>query len=215
MEDEDDTSLQNDILNGDENSFDYEHNSSKVRTNTKDRQSNGGPKHKVTEDLQSLIISNNPQNNIQFTYSQRMNTQMEVSGYLLKKKRGPYTASSGLRTINWKCEVGGCPYSALTLEGTLKENRAKQHNHEKKPELFAKKEAKYKLFKKIAERGVDSTMSHFVQKETKPDILENIGSLDALKQAANRYKRKRIQEDLAVEDVLMEDEVEGDTVELE
>merc|ERR1719186_472994 len=215
MEDEDDTSLQNDILNGDENSFDYEHNSSKVRTNTKDRRSNVGPKHKVPEDLQSLIISNNPQNNIQFTYSQRMNTQMEVSGYLLKKKRGPYTASSGLRTINWKCEVGGCPYSALTLEGVLKENRAKQHNHEKKPELFAKKEAKYKLFKKIAEREVDSTMSHFVQQETKPDILDNIGSLDALKQAANRYKRKRILENLAVEDVLMEDEVEGDTVELE
>ena len=97
----------------------------------------------------------------------------------------------------------------------MKDNRAKKHNHEKKPELFAKKEAKYKLFKKIAEQGVDSTMSHFVQQESKPDILENIGSLDALKQAANRYKRKRIQEDLAVDDELMEDEVEGDRVELE
>ena len=120
-------------------------------------------------------------------------------------------ASSGLRTISWKCVVEGCPYYARTVEGTLNENGPKQHNHEKQPELVAKKEARHLLFKRIAE-GVDSgtPMSHFlldVQQETEPDILKKIGSLDGLRHAFNRYKRKRIQKEEVVEVEVIEDTV--------
>ena len=194
--------------------------SKSMNIDSTDRNPYNVPKRKVPEDLQSLIISNNPQHNIQFTYSYRMNTQMVVSGYLLNKKRGPYTtASSGLRTISWKCTMGGCPYYILTLEGTLKDSEVRQHNHEKQPELFTKKEARYKLIKKIAEQGVGSgtPVSHFVldtvKQETEPDILEKIGSLDALKQAARRYKRKLKQKDELVENYVVKEVAEEEVVE--
>ena len=182
-----------------------------VNINPTDKKPYDGPKHKVPEDLQSLIIFSNPQYNIKFTYSQRMNTQMVVSGYMLKKKRGPYTASSGLRTINWKCVVDSCPYYALTLEGMLKDNELKKHNHERQPELFAKKEARFKLRQKIEEGAAAASempMKHFVldtvMQETQPDMLGMIGSLDALKQAANRYKKKLIQKDGVVQSVFVD-----------
>ena len=155
-----------------------------------------------------------PCHDIQFTYSQRMNTQMVVSGHVLKKKRGPYIApsskSSGHRTINWKCVVDTCSYYAVTLEGTFKDNELKKHNHEKQPELFAKKEARFKLRQKIEEGAVasETPMSHFVldtvMQETHPEMLGMIGSLDALKQAANRYKKKLAKKDDVVDPVFVD-----------
>ena len=160
----------NDLVTGDQTRLDSEqttnHTSSLNSLNTETQssisseysdyvteyQSRWGPKHKVPEDLQALIISSNPNHDIQFTYSQRMNTQMVVSGHVLKKKRGPYIApsskSSGHRTINWKCVVDTCSYYAVTLEGTFKDNELKKHNHEKQPDILAKKEAQLKLRKK-------------------------------------------------------------------
>eukprot|EP00092_Neocalanus_flemingeri_P000160 GFUD01000170.1.p1 GENE.GFUD01000170.1~~GFUD01000170.1.p1 ORF type:complete len:600 (-),score=151.76 GFUD01000170.1:226-2025(-) len=169
-----------------------------------------GPKHKVSEDLKSAIISSNPQYNINFTYSQRMNTQMVVSGYLLNKKRGPYvSASSGLRSISWKCAVFGCPYHACTLEGTLTDNGLSVHNHEKQPEIFAKKEARHMLIKKIAEGAATSeipipfVLETFTQ-DIQPNILGKLGSLDALRQAANRMKKKLKQKGEVVEAVFVD-----------
>ena len=45
----------------------------------------------VPEDLQSLIISSNPERDIKFTLSQRMNTQMVIDDYLLKIKHASNT----------------------------------------------------------------------------------------------------------------------------
>jgi hypothetical protein len=84
-------------------------------------------KYKVPNDLQSLIISSNPDQNIKFTYSQRMNIQMVVSGYLLFKKGGPFVLSSGKRKMNWKCKVPGCPYYVQTVEGLLREEEWRAH----------------------------------------------------------------------------------------
>jgi len=157
------------------------------------------PKHQVPEDLQSLIISCNPKLDIKFTHSQRRNTQIVVSGYLLNKKRGPYTpAHNGLRTINWKCRASGCPYSLLTVEGTLKETDL--HNHENQPGLFVKTEARAQLIKQIVEGAVTSE----VLQETQPDILGMLGSVDALRQAANRMKRKLRQKDEVLKPVIVD-----------
>jgi len=156
------------------------------------------PKHQVPEDLQTLIISSNPQHNIKFTFSQRRNTQMIVSGYLMNKRRSYTAASSGQRSISWKCRIAGCPYYALTVEGTFKDNEL--HNHEKEPGLFAKTEARAQLIKQIAEGAVASE----VLQETQPDILGMLGSVDALRQAANRIKRKLKQKDELVEPVFVD-----------
>ena len=59
-------------------------------------------RHLVPEDLQRLIITTNPGRSIKFTYSQRMNTQMVLNDFVLKKKKGPYRSRGG-RIINWKC----------------------------------------------------------------------------------------------------------------
>jgi len=142
----------------------------------------------VPKDLQNIIISSNPELNIKFTYSQRMNTQMVVAGFLLKKRRGPYTPpTTGLRSISWKCVVDGCTYAAFTQEGNFRENESKRmHNHDQQPELFAVKEARLKLIKRLVEgEQIDDVIE-----STGPGVLDMIGSLDAIKQAANRYKRK-------------------------
>ena len=75
-------------------------------------------KHLVTEDLQLLIIQENTDREIKFTFSQRMNTQMVVDNFVLKKKKGPFLTTSG-RIINWRCHVASCMYTAVTKEGRL------------------------------------------------------------------------------------------------
>ena len=73
----------------------------------------------VPEDLQSLIISSNPERDIKFTLSQRMNTQMVIDDYLLKKRKGPYY-SGEMRVINCRCvKYPACPYYLITNNGQI------------------------------------------------------------------------------------------------
>ena len=43
----------------------------------------------------------NPERLVKFTYSQRLNTQLVLDDFLLKKKKGP-SWSRGMRKITWR-----------------------------------------------------------------------------------------------------------------
>ena len=158
-------------------------------------------RHLVPEDLQRLIITSNPKESIKFTYSQRMNTQMMLNDFVLKKKKGPYM-SRGARIINWKCVNDACQFTAVTWEGEIQEN-TRSHNHPPQPELYIKKQARLKIRDQIIHNeSEDRPMSNLVNQlvnETNGEVREMIGSIDALKQAARRFNRKR-QKDVRVQD---------------
>ena len=152
-------------------------------------------RHLVPEDLQGLIIRNNPSRSIKFTMSQRMNTQMVVDDYVLKKKKGPYSTRGG-RVINWKCVNDTCQYTAVTWEGEIQDT-SRQHNHPAQPELYIKKQARVKIRENIVNEKIQMTedrpMSNLVNEvvnDTNNDVRDMIGSVDALKQAARRFNRK-------------------------
>ena len=157
-------------------------------------------RHLVTEDLQNLIINQNPDREIKFTLSQRQNTQMVVDDYVLKKKKGPYKARGG-RVINWKCVHDSCQYTAVTWEGQIQDT-SRMHNHAPQPELYIKKQARVKIRENIAHEIQMSSGSVFyddrpvttavydVVNEADSEVRDMIGSIDALKQAARRFNRK-------------------------
>ena len=157
-------------------------------------------RHLVTEDLQNLIINQNPDREIKFTLSQRQNTQMVVDDYVLKKKKGPYKARGG-RVINWKCVHDSCQYTAVTWEGQIQDT-SRMHNHAAQPELYIKKQARVKIRENIANEIQMSSGSVFyddrpvttavydVVNEADSEVRDMIGSIDALKQAARRFNRK-------------------------
>ena len=153
-------------------------------------------RHLVPDDLKALIIEGNPERNIKFTLSQRMNTQMVVDDYVLKKKKGP-NMSRGGRVINWKCVNDSCSFTAVTWESQLQDVQRK-HNHPAQPELYIKKQARVKIRENIVsemsnlyheDRPVSNLVNDVVN-ETNADIRDMIGSVDALKQAARRFNRK-------------------------
>jgi len=150
-------------------------------------------RHLVPEDLQMLICSQNPNRGIKFTYSQRMNTQMMVDDYVLKKKKGPYLSKGG-RVVNWKCINDNCRYTVVTWEGQIQDT-IREHNHLSQPELFFKKQARFKIKENIVQEEIDNpnpvaNVVMDVVTETSPEMRNKIGSIDALKQAARRYNRK-------------------------
>ena len=48
-----------------------------------------------------LDRTRNPERLVKFTYSQRLNTQLVLDDFLLKKKKGP-SWSRGMRKITWR-----------------------------------------------------------------------------------------------------------------
>ena len=139
---------------------------------------------------------------------------MVVSGYLLFKKGGPFVLSSGKRKINWKCKVPGCPYYVQTVEGLLREEEWRAHNHESQAELVASNELRHHLKKKIAHVAMTETpMSEVVMdtllEESELDLLNKVGNLDALRQAARRYKRKLLKKDEVAEPVFVDPATEN------
>jgi len=153
-------------------------------------------RHLVPEELQGLIISSNPDREIKFTFSQRMNTQMVVDDYILKKKKGPYITRGG-RVINWKCVSDTCQYTAVTWEGQIQDT-SRQHNHAAQPELYIKKQARVKIRENIVndlssafceDRPVANVVNDVVS-GANAEVKNMIGSIDALKQAARRFNRK-------------------------
>ena len=161
-------------------------------------------RHLVTEDLQNLIINQNPDREIKFTMSQRQNTQMVVDDYVLKKKKGPYKGRGG-RVVNWKCVNDSCQYTAVTWEGQIQDT-SRMHNHTAQPELYIKKQARVKIRENIAndiqmssvcydDRPVTSAVYEVVN-EADSEMRDMIGSIDALKQAARRFNRKLLNKDV-------------------
>jgi len=153
-------------------------------------------RHLVPDDLQLLIIQQNPERKIKFTFSQRLNTQMVVDDFILKKKKGPYLTKGG-RSVNWKCTSDSCQYTAVSWEGGIQDG-VKKHNHPAQPELYIKKQARVKIRESMTvqvqesateERPVTNLVMDLVT-ETRPEQRDMIGSVDALKQAARRYNRK-------------------------
>jgi len=155
--------------------------------------------HLVPEDLQNLISKQNSSRNIKFTLSQRMNTQMVVDDYLLKKKKGPYLTKGG-RVVNWKCVHDSCQYTAVTMEGQI-QDMARQHNHPSQPEDYLKKQVRAKIRENMtavnvkveANDPVTSAVMEVVG-DTIDDVSDKIGSVDAHKQAARRFNRKLLKE---------------------
>ena len=112
------------------------------------KQNTGNPnRYLVSEDLQSVIISSNPERDIKFTFSQRMNTQMVVDNYVLKKKKGPFY-NGDVTVINWRCVKDTCQFTVVTHDGQIRDT-LRQHNHEPQPELFIHKQARAKIRKSI------------------------------------------------------------------
>ena len=152
------------------------------------------PKYPVSEELQQLIISENPGRNIIFIKSQRNNTQLVLDDFILKKKKGPLLQSGGLR-ISWRCVDDGCRFTATTWEGHLKSSGA--HSHPPQPELYIKKVVRSQLREDIAsERAkwesqhVSGLIQNMVQgtEDRVSQVLNKEN--DALKQFARRFKRK-------------------------
>ena len=96
----------------------------------------------VPEDLQQLIIESNP-GRAKFTVSQRLNTQLVLDDYILKKKLGP-EMRKGCRVVRWICLKKGCLFSVTSHEGNLVEGK-RQHNHPVEPELYEISQAKAQL----------------------------------------------------------------------
>lgn len=93
----------------------------KQKNSTGDSSLGNGNRHLVPDDLKSLIIGENPERNIKFTLSQRLNTQMVVDDFVLKKKKGPFLSRGG-RVINWKCVNDSCTYTCVSYEGQLQDH---------------------------------------------------------------------------------------------
>jgi hypothetical protein len=154
------------------------------------RAADGIPRHLVPEDLQRVIIETNPGRLLMFTYSQRLNTQLMLDHFLLKKKKGPMVSSSGERVIAWRCTDPACSYTVTSREGRL-EGEA-HHSHPARPELYAKAHTRFQIKQELAlgrgEAGltVSQAVSH-----SPPEVRELLeGCEDAMMQAARRYKRK-------------------------
>jgi len=150
--------------------------------------------HIIPEDLQSLISYQNPSRGIKFTLSQRMNTQMVVDDYVLRKKKGPYLTKGG-RVINWRCIRDICQYTALTIEGQI-QDMARQHNHPSQPEQYFKKQVRAKIREnmklvKVEQKDPVTEAVMEVIGDTFNDMSDKIGSVDAHKQAARRFSRKQ------------------------
>jgi len=145
--------------------------------------SNNRNKFLVSDDLQALLVATNP-GRVKFTASQRLNTQLVVDDFVMKKKKGPHFRQ-GRRVVNWKCTKTGCPYVVNTLEGRLQEGK-RTHNHSPEPDLYVNKQARVKLRESVQDMGgsVNSLVSQVVE-ETNASL-----NVDALKQAARRYSRK-------------------------
>ena len=170
-------------------------------------------RHLVPEDLQHMITQKNIDRDIKFTLSQRMNTQMVVDDYVLKKKKGPYKSRGG-RVINWKCVNDTCQYTAITWEGDIQDT-SRQHNHPAQPELYIKKQTRARVRESIAndiqmasvfceDRPVTSTVYDVVN-ETDSEVRDMIGSIDALKQAARRFNRKLQNKDVKAQQSSQDD----------
>lgn len=148
-------------------------------------------RHLVPEDLQSLIISSNPARTVKFTHSQRLNTQLVLDDFVLKKKKGPNLSREGGRVIGWKCTEPTCAYIASTCEGEIQES-GRPHCHTAQPELYARKQAYYRVKEDLASGAVEGVtgLVEDVLRETEPSHRQMLGSIDAMKQAARRYTRK-------------------------
>ena len=152
------------------------------------------PRYLVSEELQQLIISENPAHTIAFTKSQRNNTQLLLDDYILKKKKGPLLQSGG-RAISWKCVDDGCRFTASTWEGRLKSREV--HNHPAHPELYIKKVVRSQLRENIAidrdkweSQPVSGLLQNMVE-STEEGVSQVLNKQnDALKQFARRFKRK-------------------------
>merc|ERR1712126_85686 len=145
------------------------------------------------EDLQREIIVRNPERLVKFTYSQRLNTQLVLDDFLLKKKKGP-SWSRGMRKITWRCVEPGCLYSLVTKEGEI--HLEGRHYHPSRPDRYARAHARFLIRQDMAagESSGSLKSSQVVAKvvdESAPDmqgILTKNG--DALVQVARRFRRK-------------------------
>ena len=87
----------------------------------------------------------------------------------------------------------------MTWEGEIQDT-ARTHNHPPQPELYVKKQARLKIRENILSESLgceDRPMSNLVNEivnETNGEAREMIGSIDALKQAARRFNRKRLKD---------------------
>lgn len=88
----------------------------------------GQIKNPVPDDLKQKIIDCNPDQCIEFIYSQRQNDQMVINNYILKKKKGP-TVKHGKRKMYWVCVRKGCPVRVTSSEAELT-NAMRAHNHD-------------------------------------------------------------------------------------
>ena len=141
----------------------------------------------VQEDLQNLIISQNPGRSIKFTQSQRQNTQLVLEDFILKKNRGPIV-KRGCRVINWKCEKQFCHFTASTKEGKLVENG--RHNHPAQPDIVLYKETRAILRQNIAVTEEDDRSLSSLVERVVGQTGEKVGRISALKQVARRHNRK-------------------------
>ena len=158
--------------------------------------------HLVSDDLKSLIISSNPERDIKFTLSQRRNTQMVVDNFILKKKKGPILKKKKgplerghMVVINWRCIKDSCEYTAITMDGKIKD-ALRQHNHEAEPELYFQREARAKLIESIANdsliedrpaNAIKDVFFNTADEDLSREIKQNY---NAHQQALRRFSRK-------------------------
>ena len=148
--------------------------------------------HLVPEDLKYLIVTTNPEREIRFLHSQRLNDQMVVDDYVMKKKKGPYVSRKGARVIAWRCVKPACTYRCLSTEGELKD-KDRLHNHGPEPEEVARRQAYFRVkalaSTKNGEVLPSSRLVREVVNNSEPEEKEAI-RIDAMNQAARRYAKK-------------------------
>jgi len=185
-----------------------------VKRNNRAKEVREGPPNRniVTEELQRIIVTSNQGRDVHFTKSQRDYIQMVLDGFILKKKKGPVLCKKGLEVVSWRCTVPNCHYTAITKDGVIFEGRS-SHSHSPRPDLVVKKDvyAKVRDLVSLEDRVplVGGSAASLV-KEAIVDQgadIEGQGAigLDAMTQAARRYRRRSSGNTRPVLDVRTED----------
>ena len=90
------------------------------------------PTLELPEKFRSMIITENPGQDVDFTISNRGGTIMLLNGFLYGKYGGPKLRKDGV-TINWTCIQKTCLVNVITKDGIIQEiGRSHKHGFQRK-----------------------------------------------------------------------------------
>ena len=74
-----------------------------------------------------MIITENPDQEVDFTISLHGGTLFLFNGFLFRRSGGPFVRKDGV-TVNWICTLNSCKVYLITIDGIIQKIK-KSHNH--------------------------------------------------------------------------------------